>query len=59
MEAGVEVAVDGFGDGRALAAEAVGLDVAAEIEFPWFSTISGGTLPPGGILGGSQMVAIR
>ena len=55
----MEVAVDGLGDGRALAAEAVGLDVAAEIEFHWFSTISGGTLPPGGILGGSQMVAIR
>ena len=51
VEAGVEVAVDGLGDGRALAAEAVGLDVAAEIEFHWFSTIFWGYPLPWGYFG--------
>ena len=57
VQAGVEVAVDGFVYGWALAAEAVGLDVAAERvslvrPFP-------GVPPPGGILDGSLMVTIR
>jgi len=51
VEAGVEVAVDGFGDGWAFAAEAVGLDVAAEIVLHWFSSFSGGYPPPWGYSG--------
>jgi hypothetical protein len=46
-EAGVEVAVVGVGEGRGLALEAVGLDVAADEVLHEFSPDAGG-YPPGG-----------